>query len=193
MEKERDEAKQKAKRLEVELTSLLLELKATKDEVSSLHYQEGMNKDAMEEEYQKTLEVIFAYGNGCCVFKDNIYGDHPEVLEGMPDSSDLLPPEFYVLSLTQPLGGFFHPTKIRFCLPRLPSISISFEKAFRISWDFRFTQADFLPLLSPYVKISPHFATSKSTTSGARTFPSKVPYPVEILLLNSRQSSLKME
>ena len=147
MEKERDEAKQKAKRLEVELTSLLLELRETKDEVSSLHYQEGMNKDAMEEEYQKTLEVIFAYGNECCVFKHNIYGDHPEVLDGMPDSADPLPPEFYVLSLTQPLGGFFHPTQIRFGLPRLPSISISFEKAFRISWDFRFTQADFISTL----------------------------------------------
>ena len=38
-------------RLEVERTSLLLELGATKDEVSSLHSQASRDKEAMEEEY----------------------------------------------------------------------------------------------------------------------------------------------
>ena len=47
-------------------------------------------------EYQKALEVIFAYGYGCCVFKHIICGDRPEVPEGMPDSTDSLPPEFFV-------------------------------------------------------------------------------------------------
>ena len=37
--------------LEVERTSLLLELGETKDEVSSLHSQAGRDKEAMEEEY----------------------------------------------------------------------------------------------------------------------------------------------
>ena len=46
--------------LEVERTSLLLELRATKDEVSSLHSQAGRDKEAMEEEYHKALEMIFA-------------------------------------------------------------------------------------------------------------------------------------
>ena len=82
--------------LEVEWTSLLLDLGATKDEVSSLHSEVGKEKKAMEEEYQKALEVIFAYEYGCCVFKYNIYGDHPEVLKGMSDSVDPLPPEFFV-------------------------------------------------------------------------------------------------
>ena len=36
---------------EVERTSLLLELRVTKDEVSSLHSQAGRDKEAMEEEY----------------------------------------------------------------------------------------------------------------------------------------------
>ena len=49
----------------------------------------------MEEDYQKALELIFAYGCGCCVFKHNICGDQPEVLNGMPDSFDLLPSEFF--------------------------------------------------------------------------------------------------
>ena len=50
----------------------------------------------MEEDYQKALEVIFAYDYGCCTFKDNICGDQPEVLEGIPNSSDQLQPEFFV-------------------------------------------------------------------------------------------------
>ena len=40
--------------------------------------------------------MIFAYGYGYCVFKHNIYGNRPEVLEGMPDSADPKPPEFFV-------------------------------------------------------------------------------------------------
>ena len=82
--------------LEVQRTSLLLELGATKDEVSSLNSQAGRDKEAMEEDYQKALEVIFAYGYECYVFIHNIYGGHKEVPEGMPDSADPLPSEFFV-------------------------------------------------------------------------------------------------
>ena len=49
-------------RLVVDQTSLLLELKAFKDEVSSLHSHVGKDKEAMEEDYQEALEHIFAYG-----------------------------------------------------------------------------------------------------------------------------------
>ena len=38
-------------RLVVERTSLLLELEASKDEVSSLHSQMGKDKEALEEDY----------------------------------------------------------------------------------------------------------------------------------------------
>ena len=52
-----EEAKRKVEddiaRLEVERTSLLLDLGATKDEVSSLHSQAGKDKEAMEEDYYK--------------------------------------------------------------------------------------------------------------------------------------------
>ena len=67
----------------------------TKDEVSSLHSEVGKDKEAMEEDYQKALKLIFAYGYGFCVFKNNICGDQPEVLDGIPDSPDLLPLEFF--------------------------------------------------------------------------------------------------
>ena len=88
-----DEARRKAEAevafLKVEQTSLLLEVGATKDEVSSLQSQEGKDKATMED-YQKALELIFAYGYGCYMFKHNICGDQLEVPNGMLDSSDLL-------------------------------------------------------------------------------------------------------
>ena len=61
--------------LAVERTTLLLELEASKDKVSSLNSQAGKDKEAMEEDYQKALELIFAYGYGCCAFKLYICGD----------------------------------------------------------------------------------------------------------------------
>ena len=95
----KEEARRKVEaetsRLEVERTSLLLELEAAKNEVSSIHSHVGKDKGAMEEDHQKALELIFAYGYGCCVFKHNICEDQPEVLDCMPDSSDPLPPKFF--------------------------------------------------------------------------------------------------
>ena len=95
-EKARRKAESEAARLKFDRTSLLLELGPAKDELSSFQSQVGKDKEAMEEEYQKALEVIFAYGYECCVFKHNICGDCPKVLEGMPDSANPLPPEFFV-------------------------------------------------------------------------------------------------
>ena len=54
-----------------------------------------VDKAAMEEDYQKALELIFTYGYECCMYKPNICGDQPKVPGGMPDSSDPLPPKFF--------------------------------------------------------------------------------------------------
>ena len=78
-------AKAETSHLEVERTSLLLELEAAKDDASSFHSQAGKDKEAIEEDCQKILKQIFAYGYGCCVFKHNICRDQPEVQKGMPD------------------------------------------------------------------------------------------------------------
>ena len=94
-EEARRKAEAETSRPEVERTSLLLELRAAKDEVSSLHSQASKDKEAVEEDYQKTMELIFAYGYECCVFKYNICGDQPEVPDGMHDSSNPLPSEFF--------------------------------------------------------------------------------------------------
>ena len=78
--------------VEAERTSLLLELEASKREVSSLHARASKDKEDMVEDYQGSLDLIFAYGYGCCAFKNNIYGDRPNILNGMSDSSNPLPP-----------------------------------------------------------------------------------------------------
>ena len=49
-------------RLEVEWTSLMLEIRVTKDEMSYLHSHAGKGKAIMEKDYQKALELIFSYG-----------------------------------------------------------------------------------------------------------------------------------
>ena len=94
--KAKAEAEAEAALLEVEQTSFLLDIKAAKDEVSSLQSQEDKDKEAMEKDYQKPLDLIFAYGYGCCTFKHNIYGDQLEILDGMLDSSDPLTLEFFM-------------------------------------------------------------------------------------------------
>ena len=63
-EEARFKAESETARLEVDRTSLLLVFETVKDEVSSLQSQVGKDKMAMEEEYQKALKVIFAYGTG---------------------------------------------------------------------------------------------------------------------------------
>ena len=50
----------------------------------------------MVKDYQGSLELIFAYSYGCCAFKNNICGDRPEILDGMPDSANPFPLEFFV-------------------------------------------------------------------------------------------------
>ena len=50
----------------------------------------------MEEDYHKALELIFAYGYRCCMFKHNICGDQLKVPNGIPDSSGPLPQEFFM-------------------------------------------------------------------------------------------------
>ena len=89
-------AEAKAARLEVERTSLLLDIGAAKDEVSSLKSQAGKDKEAIEEDYQKAFELILSYGYECCAFKHNIYGDQPKVPDEMPDYSDPLSLEFFM-------------------------------------------------------------------------------------------------
>ena len=76
--------------------SLLLELEASKGEVSSLHARVSKDKEDMVKDYQGSLELIFAYGYGCCPFKNNICEDLLKIPDGMPDFANPLPLEFFV-------------------------------------------------------------------------------------------------
>ena len=53
-------------------------------------------KRALEKAYEDGFDVIFNYWYGCCAFAHNIYGSHLEVLDGMPDTSKMLTPEFFI-------------------------------------------------------------------------------------------------
>ena len=61
----------------------------------------------MEEDYQKALELFFAYGYGCCMFKHDICGDKPEVLDGTSDSSNFLPLECFASPRCSPVSASF--------------------------------------------------------------------------------------
>ena len=81
--------------VEVEWESLLLELEASKCEVSSLHARASKVREDMVEDYHGSLDLIFAYDYRCCAFNNNIYEDRPDIPNGMPDSSNPLPLEFF--------------------------------------------------------------------------------------------------
>ena len=72
----------------------------------------------MEEDYQKSLEVIFTYGYGCCVFKHNIYRDLPEVPDDMLDSYVPLPPEFFVNLWCPPVSTAIEDTAAKLHLSK---------------------------------------------------------------------------
>ena len=82
-------------RVEVERELVLLELKASKCEVSSLHARASKDREDMAEDYHGSFDLIFAYGCECYAFKNNMCEDRPDILDGMPDSSNPLPPEFF--------------------------------------------------------------------------------------------------
>ena len=73
-----------------------------KNEASALQSQVEKDKEALEGEYQRVLEVIFAYGYGCGAFGHNICGSQPVVPNGMPNTSNLLPPEFFIIPWCPP-------------------------------------------------------------------------------------------
>ena len=64
--------------------------------MASLHARAGKDREDMVKDYQGSLKLIFAYGYECCMFKNNICRDRPEIPDGMPDSANPLPLEFFI-------------------------------------------------------------------------------------------------
>ena len=96
-------------RLIDERVSLLLELGTCTDEISVIRAEALRENEALREAYEGGLDVIFNYRYGCCAFAHNICGSHPEVLDGMSDTSKSLSLEFFINPRCPP--GVF-PTKV---------------------------------------------------------------------------------
>ena len=85
------EAWQKAKEevscLTDERISLLVELRASKDELSAFRAEVSREKEALQAEYDAGFEVKFNYDYGYCAFTHNICGSKLGIPAGMPDTS----------------------------------------------------------------------------------------------------------
>ena len=104
VEEARRKADDEVNRLTNERVSLLLELRTCKGEISAIWIEALRENEALREAYEGGLDVIFNYGYGCCAFTHDIRGSHPKVPDGMPDTSNLLSPKFFI-NPRCPLGG----------------------------------------------------------------------------------------
>ena len=82
---------EEASRLTDERVSLLVELGASKDELSAFRVEVAKEKKALEAEYDAGFEAIFNYGYGCRAFAYNICGSKPKITDGIPGTPQ--PPE----------------------------------------------------------------------------------------------------
>ena len=85
-------AEEEASRLTDERVLLLVELGASKDELSAFRAEVAKEKKALEVEYDAGFESIFNYGYGGCAFAHNICGSKPKIPDGMPGTSEPLTP-----------------------------------------------------------------------------------------------------
>ena len=83
-------------RLTYERVSLLMELRASKDELSVFRAEVAKEKKALEVEYDAGFEAIFNYGYDCCAFVHNICGSKTKIPDGMSGTSKPLTPEFFI-------------------------------------------------------------------------------------------------
>ena len=94
------EARRKAKedngRLTNERLSLLMELRATKDDFEAFWERTSSEKTTMEAEFDASSDVNFNYGYGYCAFAHNICGSVPLIPVGMPNTSTPLTAEFFM-------------------------------------------------------------------------------------------------
>ena len=109
-EEARRKAEDEASRLADERVSVLLELGASKDELSAFRVEASKEKKAMEKAFDADFDVIFNYGYGFCAFTHNICGSEPVFPDGMPDTSKPLPLEFFINPLCPPGAASGVPT-----------------------------------------------------------------------------------
>ena len=90
--------------------SLIMELGAGKEELLTFQAKATAERKAMEEEFDVSSHVIFNYGYRCCAFAHNICGSKPMIPAWMPDTSEPLPPEFFINPRRPPSASSDLPT-----------------------------------------------------------------------------------
>ena len=75
---------------------LIMELGASKEELSAFQAKMTKERKAMEAKFDTSSDVIFDFGYGCCSFVHNICESKPMIPAGMPDRSKPLPSEFFI-------------------------------------------------------------------------------------------------
>ena len=83
-------AEEESSLLTDERVSLLVELRASKDELSAFCAKVAKEKKALKAEYDAGFEAIFNYGYDCYAFAHNIYGSKPKIPYGMQGTSEPL-------------------------------------------------------------------------------------------------------
>ena len=88
-------AKEESGRLTDERLALIMELGTIKDDFTAFREKAAADRETMEAEFDSNGDALFNYGYGCCVFTHNICRSKPQILDGMPDPSVPLTPEFF--------------------------------------------------------------------------------------------------
>ena len=102
-------AEEEASRMKDEQVLILVELRASKDELSAFRVEVAKEKKAFEVEYDAGFEAIFNYEYGCCAFRHNICGSKPKIPDGILGTSEPLTLEFFVNPRCPPVGASVAP------------------------------------------------------------------------------------
>ena len=88
-------AEEENSRLVDERVALVMELETIKDDFTVFREKVVADRETMEAKFDASGDTLFNYSYGCCVFTHNICGSKPQILDGMPDPSIPLTPEFF--------------------------------------------------------------------------------------------------
>ena len=98
--------KEESGRLTDKRLSLLMELRATKDDFAAFREKSYAERSALEADFDASSDVIFNYGYSCCAYAHNIRGSKPRIPHGMPDTSTPLTLKFFVNPRCPPGSSF---------------------------------------------------------------------------------------
>ena len=113
-------AEEENSQLADERLALVMELGTIKDDFTAFREKVVAIRETMEAEFDESGDTLFNYGYGCYVFTHNICESKPQILDGMPDPSVLLTPEFF--------ANPYYPPSVSSAAPVLDPAAISKEE-----------------------------------------------------------------